>query len=123
MIALKGKQNQGYRRIQQLSNLRQITSNDVCTRCGIGRRAASLWIATMRDLGLMQKLAQRTCNNYNGYVVTRRGREISELLDAIERDYREICLERQVEDCPENILEEIKVKGKLNSTKQRAEAG
>jgi len=123
MIALKGTQIQGYRRIQQLSNLRRITSNDVCIRYGIGRRAASLWIATMRDLGLMQKLAQRAPCNYNSYVVTRRGREISELLDTIDRDYRAICLERQTEDSPENILEKIKVKGKLSSTEQRAQPG
>jgi hypothetical protein len=123
MIALKGTQNQGHRRIQELSNLPRITSNDVCVRYGIGRRAANLWIGTMLDLGLMRKLAQRAPCNYNSYVVTRRGREISELLDTIERDYRAICLERQMEDSSENILEKIKVKGKLSSTEQRAEPG
>jgi len=123
VIALKGTQNQGYRRIQELSNLRRITSNDVCTRYRIGRRAANLWIVTMQELGLMQKLSERAPGNYNGYVVTRRGREISELLDAIGRDYHKICLERQSEDSPESILKEIKVKGKFRSTEQRAEAG
>lgn len=123
LIAVKGSQNKGYRRIQELSNLGTITSNDVCTRYGIGRRAASLWITTMRDLGLMGRLTQRAPGNYCGYFVTQKGREISDLLEVIERDYREICLERRMADCPENILEEIKVKGKLSSTKQRAEPG
>ena len=122
MIALKGTQNQVYRRIQQLSNLRRITSNDVCIRYGIGRRAASLWIAAMRDLGLVQKLAQRA-RNYNIHVVTRRGREISEPLYLVEDDYHAICLERQTEDSPESILEKIKVKGKFSLTEQRAEPG
>jgi len=85
-----------------------------------GRRAANLWIGAMRDLGLMQKLAQRVPCNYDSYVVTRR--DISELLYTIERDYRAVCLERQTEDSPENILEKIRVKGKLSSTEQCAEA-
>jgi hypothetical protein len=49
----------------------------------------------MRDLGLMERLVQRAPGKYVSFVVTRRGDEISQLLDAVEHEYCEIGIERR----------------------------
>jgi hypothetical protein len=120
-IAIRGTQNRGYRRIQELSNQSPITSHDACIKYGIGRRAANLWIGTMRREGLMERLLQVPGSRYHSYAVTSRGKEISKLLDAIDRDYREICFEKGVDD-PETILERIKEKLGPRSTEEGPEA-
>jgi hypothetical protein len=75
----------------------------------------------MRREGLMERLLQVPGSRYHSYAVTSRGKEISKLLDAIDRDYREICFEKGVDD-PETILERIKEKLGPRSTEEGPEA-
>lgn len=120
-IAIKGTQNRGYRRIQELSNQARITSLDLCTKYGIGRRAANLWISRMRQVGFMEVLPKVPDNYYKNYAITGEGKEISKLLDAVERDYCQLTSEKNRD--PVSILEEIKEKkSRLTSTEQRSES-
>ncbi len=116
MIAIRGAQNRGYRRIQEL-----ITSQDLCTKYGIGRRASNLWINSMRKVGLIEKLPQAENLMRHSYAVTSKGLEISRLIEAIDGDYNEIALEKGVED-PEEILERNKKKSRLRLAEQGPEA-
>jgi intein/homing endonuclease len=123
-IAIRGREIQGYRRIQELSKLERITNHDVCFRYGIGTRSANLWIGHMRRLNLMKRLPRVPGDPYNGYTVTSLGKIASSLLDAMELDYLEICAKRGIDD-PEIMLSETKQKNlaRGSSTEQRSQTG
>lgn len=122
IIAIRGTQNRGYRRIQELSRQQLITSQDLCTKYGIGRRSANLWINSMQKVGLLEKQPQAKIRLHNAYAVTSKGGEISRLIEAIDREYNAIALEKGVDD-PEEMLERIKKKSRPRLAEQGPEAG
>ncbi len=121
MIEARGRVNRGYRRILELSSLRTITSLDVCVKYAIGRRAANLWLNRMRRLGLIKWLPRIPRGMHNRYSVTSRGKEICEILNAVEGEFCEISYERKMAN-PNKILEIIKEK-KFRSAKKCPEPG
>ena len=114
MIQREGRENMGYKRIQELVNRQSITSDDVSTRYGIGRRSANLWIGTMQRQGLVKLLPREPGKHYKFYSVTTKGKQVSKLLDAVEEEYHRISLEKGVSN-PVDILEQIKQKGRHHS--------
>ena len=119
MIQIRGLENQGYKRIQELSSLESITSADVSARYDIGTRSANLWINTMLRRGLLETLPQARARGFKHYVVSPSGKKMCRILKEIERDYAEICAEQRLDD-PETILQRIKRKGKsLNQSNMK----
>lgn len=104
MIEARGAENRGYKRIQELSCLRTITSLDVCTKYAIGRRAANMWLNRMQRLGLIKRLPRTRTEAHNRYVVTSEGKEVCTILDAIEGEFSKISYGMGIDD-PFKILE------------------
>jgi hypothetical protein len=113
-IALDGRETRGYKRIQELSNSKAITSRDVCFRYDIGNRAANLWLVRMKRLRLIERLESVDKHRCTKYRTTGYGRTICATIAEMERDYRKISFEKNSEDA-ETILKEVKVKGACNS--------
>jgi hypothetical protein len=112
MIQMKGMENQGYKRIQELSSLEKFTSADVSTNYSIGLRAANLWIGTMIRRGLIEALA-KVGGGFKNYRVSAYGVQMAKILANIEREYKEICSQQGIEDA-EVVLQ--RTKRKLNRT-------
>jgi hypothetical protein len=112
MIQMKGMENQGYKRIQELSSLEKFTSADVSTNYSIGLRAANLWIGTMIRRGLIEALA-KVGGGFKNYRVSTYGIQMAKILANIEREYKEICSQQGIEDA-EIVLQ--RTKRKLNRT-------
>jgi hypothetical protein len=105
MIAAKGKQNRGYKRVSELSRLQDVTSDNVSSEYKIGRRSANLWIGNMRKLGLLQKTRNASSSKGACYSVTKLGLETSLLLREVEREYNGISRGSD----PVSVLDLIKV--------------
>lgn len=108
-IALTGRETRGYKRIQEFAKLKAITSHEVCARYGIGSRAANLWLVNMSRLSLIERSTSDEPDRYIRYVLTPNGKMISGLLDAMEREYYAISMEKKCKD-PEQLLKETKVR-------------
>lgn len=114
MIQMNGMENQGYKRIQELSSLEKITSADVPTNYSIGLRAANLWIGTMIRRGLIE-IVPKASGGFKNYRVSAYGIHMARILENIEREYKEICSQQGIEDA-HVILQ--RTKRKLNLTKR-----
>jgi hypothetical protein len=91
---MQGRENRGYKRVQELSSRDVITSDDVSAIYGIGRRASNLWIQTMYRKGLIEVLYRTRKDRRKSFVVSAKGKRIARILEAIERDYNETALKR-----------------------------
>jgi DNA-binding MarR family transcriptional regulator len=109
MIEARGGENRGYRRIQELSCLKTITSLDVCMKYAIGKRAANLWLNRIQRLGLIKRLPKTRTEAHNRYVITSEGKKVCATLDAIEREFSTISYGMGIDE-PFKILETIKEK-------------
>jgi hypothetical protein len=109
MITMQGRENRGYKRIQELSGRDVITSDDISATYGIGRRASNLWIHTMFRKGLMEILRSTQGYGRKNYVVSANGKRIARLIEAIERDYNEMAAQRGIDDA-ETILRQTKTR-------------
>jgi len=108
IIQVKGAENQGYKRIQELSRLKTITSADVASKYSIGLRSANLWIGTMMRRGLMEAIPKEG-GGYKNYKVSAAGMQIAKILGEIESEYAKICMEQGTDDA-EIILQRSKRK-------------
>ncbi len=117
MITMQGRENRGYKRIEDLSSRDVITSDDISAAYGIGRRSSNLWIHTMHRKGLMETLHSTQRDGRKSYVVSAKGKGIARLIAVIERDYSEMAAERGLDD-PETILRQMKVRTGPRPTKQ-----
>jgi hypothetical protein len=104
-----GRENRGYKRIQELSKLDAITSDEVSAKYGIGRRASNLWIHTMKRKNLLEISEISRVEGHKNYVVSANGKAIAQLIEAIEGNYDEIAAQEGVDD-PESILRKTKTK-------------
>lgn len=116
-ITMHGRENRGYKRIQELSSRNVITSDDISAAYGIGRRTSNLWIHTMYRKGLMEILRYTQGDVRKNYVVSANGKRIARLIEAIERDYNEMAAQRGVDD-PETILQQTKVRTAPSPTRK-----
>lgn len=110
VIQLRGAENQGYKRIQELSKCETFTSADVSARYSVVLRSANLWIGTMMRRGLIELLGKGKHGSMN-YRISTKGIEISGILQDVDREYLEICNQLGIDEA-ELILEHCKVKGK-----------
>ena len=110
-ITILGRENYEYKRIQALSKLDAITSDEVSAKYGIGRRASNLWIHTMERKNLLEISRKSRVEGRKSYVVSAKGKAIAQLIEAIERDYDRIAAQEGADD-PESILRKIKTKTK-----------
>jgi hypothetical protein len=117
MIQMNGMENQGYKRIQELSSLEKITSADVSTNYSIGLRSANLWIGTMIRRGLIETVP-KVGGGFKNYRVSANGIQMAKILENIEREYKEICSQQGIEDA-EVVLQ--RTKRKLNRTPPKQE--
>jgi len=116
-ITILGRENRGYRRIQELSKLHSIISDDISAKYGIGRRSSNLWIRTMHRKGMLERLPTIRSDGRKEYVVTAKGKSLAGIIEAIERDYNEISKQKGVDDA-QVILQQMKYKGKPTKAKQ-----
>ena len=112
-IGIKGRENSGYSRVQDLSSLGTFTSREVSCRYYIGRRAANLWLQTMKRLGLIQAVVRSSKDHFIRYGLTDKGDKTVKLLESAGRDFSRLREEKLVFD-PEPLLEAIKTKSKEN---------
>lgn len=110
-IGIKGRENSSYSRVQDLSVLSTFTSREVSCRYYIGRRAANLWLQTMRKLGLIQVVARLNDDHFIRYGLTEKGEKMVRLLESAGRDFSRLCEEKLIFD-PERLLEASKTKSK-----------
>ena len=116
-ITLMGRENCGYKRIQALSTLGRITSDEVSARYRIGRRAANLWIHTMERKNLLESIRQATrVQGRKNYQISAKGKDIAQLIKTVERDYDEIAAHVEFND-PESLLRSTKTKGRKGPMK------
>lgn len=115
-ITTQGRENRGYKRIQELSESEVFTNDEVAAKYEIGVRASNLWIHTMIRRGMIETTSTIRNDRRNSYRVTARGKEIAKILRAVEVEYEEITNLKGIND-PRAILEEIKYKGKINKNK------
>jgi hypothetical protein len=113
IIQREGRENKGYKRIQDLAIRRSVTSDELSAMYSLGRRSANLWIGRMQRLGLMQLLPREPGNPYKIYNVTSKGKEVSKILDRVEEDYNRLSLGRGAVDAA-NILAQLKTKYRSN---------
>jgi hypothetical protein len=111
IIQLEGKQNQGYNKILELSQLETFTSAHVSSKFGIGLRAANLWIKTMLDKGLVEEMPSAGNYGFKNYAVSPRGKHVCRILEEIKIDYETIADQQGTNDT-EIILQRIKRKSK-----------
>ncbi len=116
-ITILGRENRGYKRIQELSRLDSITSDDISGKYGIGRRSANLWIGTMLRKEMLERLLTNRNDGRKEYVVAAKGKALAGIIEAIQRDYDEVSKQKGTDD-PHVILQEMKYKGKPGQTKQ-----
>jgi len=124
IIQMKGAENQGYKRIQELSRLETITSADVASKYSIGLRSANLWIGTMMRRGLMEAIPKER-GGYKNYKVSSTGTQVAKILREIESEYATICREHGTDDA-EIILQRSKRKPNralTNSNRLKGEIG
>lgn len=110
-IGIRGRENSSYARVRDLSVLSTFTSHEVSYIYYIGRRAANLWLQTMRKSGLIQIIARLNEDHFIPYGLTEKGEKIVRLLESAERDFSRLCEEKLVFD-PERLLEALKTKSK-----------
>ena len=109
IIQSRGAENQGYKRIQELSKCTSFTSADVSTRYSIGLRAANLWIGTIMRRNLMESLGKGD-HGFKNYRICEKGIEIAGILEEVEREYSQICSGLGISEA-EVILRRTKRKG------------
>ena len=106
---MQGRENRGYKRIQELSSRSVFTSDDISATYGIGRRASNLWIQTMHRKGLIESANSTLGAGRKSYAVSAKGKAIARLIEAIERDYNDIAHQKGIDDA-EVILRQTKVR-------------
>jgi len=116
-ITTQGRENRGYKRIQELSEADIITSDDVSAKYAVGRRSSNLWIHSMERKGLIENISTLCHAGRKAYRVTRRGKEIAKLLRSAEKDYDEITKQKENKD-PYVILDETKRRGKTSGNRE-----
>lgn len=108
---IKGRENSGYARVRDLSQLYNFTSHDICQRYKIGTRAANLWLHRARKLGLIKTTANANKDRFIRYASTEEGRNVVKLLNSAEREFNLLCDEMGTTE-PERLLELLKTKSK-----------
>jgi hypothetical protein len=120
IVQLQGRENQGYERIRELSQLETITSADVSSKYRVGMRSANLWIGTMLRKGLLEELPSFGNRGFKNYAVSHRGKDMCRVLEEIEHDYGKICGELGIDNA-EIILQRVKRKS-IRTTPVREKA-
>jgi len=120
MIQINGRENQGYRRVQELSRFDRFTSADVSSNYSVGLRSANLWIGTMLRKGLLEKVP-KIGGLFKNYRVSAKGMQMARTLDNVEQEFTEIC-RREETGNPEDILQRTKMKVRRTNSGDRNEA-
>ena len=114
-IAIKGRENKSYARLLDLSGLNCFSSQDVCARYPIGKRAANLWIGRMLRLNLVRR-REIDKRHHVSYVLTENGRSIVGILKSAEEEFLEVCHANGSRDA-QLILEQSKTKKRKMESK------
>lgn len=107
-IAIKGRENKSYARLLDLSRLNCFTSQDVCARYPIGKRAANLWMVRMLRLNLIRR-KETNKRHYVSYVLTEEGASMVGVLKSADGEFLQLCYANGSRDA-EAILEQSKTK-------------